>query len=134
MSLGYCAYCRSVSEDEQAILYEYTCFNIGEANWEKSKETYDGNITIQKNAFVEPTIRQKIKKTPNGRKKLIVKRIRNEVNYQELLIAGKIRIENCSGTWKTVNGIDFMARRLVWKIFDEYQDTGVIPQKVSCCS
>ena len=134
MSIGYCAYCRKVFEDEQAILYEYTCYNIGKDDWEKSKETYDGSITIKKDAFVEPIIRQKIKKTPNGRKKLIVKRIHNEVNFSELLAAGKITIENCSGTWKTVDGIDFMAWRLIRKVFDEYQDTGVIPEKMSYCS
>ena len=133
MSRGYCAYCRKALEDEQAILYEYTCYNIGEDNWKKSKETYDGSITIIKDAFVEPIIHQKIKKTPNGRKKLIVKRIHNEVNFSELLTAGKITIENCSSTWKTVDGVDFLTLRLIWRIFYEYQDTSVIPEKMSCC-
>ncbi|MCH5204366.1 MAG: hypothetical protein J1F03_06435 [Oscillospiraceae bacterium] len=62
MSMGYCACCRKVSEDEQEILYEYTCYNIGERNWEELKENFDGVILIKKAALTEPIIHKKVKK------------------------------------------------------------------------
>ena len=134
MSIGYCAYCCKVLEDEQIILYEYTCYDAGRIGWEKAKETYDGQIMIEKDAFVEPTIHQKVKKMPGGRKKFVTKRIRNEVNYPNLLVEGKIKIKNCSSTWRTDSGVDIMAWKLLWKIFDEYQDTGVVPETIAYCS
>ncbi|MCH5325360.1 MAG: hypothetical protein J1E39_09100 [Eubacterium sp.] len=134
MSRGYCASCRMAAENEQEILYEYTCYNIGEGDWKRHSETYDGSILIQKAAFAEPYIHMKKKKMPSGRKKLIVKRIRSNVDYSALLSEGRITIENCSGAWQIVGGVDFMALRLIWKIFDEYQDIGEVPEKMSYCS
>lgn len=134
MSMGYCAHGRKISEDEKTLIYGYTCYNIGEGEWEKAKKTYDGCILIQKEAFVEPTIHKKIKKMPSGRKKLVIKRIHNDVNYTVLMEEGKIKIKNCSGAWEFYNGIDFMALSIVHEIFNEYQDTGVVPEKISCCS
>lgn len=132
--MGYCTHGRKVLEDEKTVIYEYTCYNIGVGDWEKAKETYDGCIVIEKDALVEPTVHEKLKKMPSGRKKHIVKRIHNEVNYSKLMKEGKIQIENCSGTWKMIDGIDFMAWKLVWNIFDEYQDTGIISEQMSLCS
>lgn len=128
MSMGYYARCHKILEDELTIIYEYACCNVGEGDWEKAQNTFDGRIYIDKDSFVEPTIREKLKKMPSGRKKLIVKRIHNEADYSKLIEEGKIEIENCSGTWKTYDGIDFMAMRLVRQIFDEYQDTGIISE------
>lgn len=43
----------------------------------------------------------------------------------------KVRLKNASGTWHTYeSGFDFIAHRLIFKIFDEYQDTGEIPESV----
>lgn len=71
---------------------------------------------------------------PSGRKKLVIKQIHNDVNYTVLMEEGKIKIENCSNAWKLYNGIDFMAFRIVDEIFNEYQDTGAVPEKISWCS
>lgn len=129
MSIGYCAYSRKILEDEKTIIYEYTCCNIGVGDWEKAKKTYDGCIVVEKDAFVEPTVHEKIKKMSSGRKKLVTKRIHNAVDYSKLIKEGKIKIENCSGAWKMIDGIDCMAWKLVRKMFDEYQDTGIISDK-----
>ena len=131
MSMGYCASCRKVSENEREILYEYTCYNIGEINWEGSREAFDGVILIKKAALVEPVIHENFKNTSNG-KKLVSKRVHVDVSMSELISSGRIRIENCSGTWQiTDGGMDIMALRLVRKLFSEYQNKGAMPEKTS---
>ena len=52
--------------------------------------------------MMEPEIHEKLKRLPNGRKKLIVKRIRRDVDYMALLKANKIIIENSRYCWRFV--------------------------------
>lgn len=134
MSMGYFACCRKIAEDENRVEFEYACCDIATDDWEQAKETYDGKIIVDKDAFVEPEIREKLKRMPSGRKKIVIKRIRNDVDFKKLIRYRKIVIKNCRGTWKTRDDIDIMAIRLVWKMFGEYQDLGKIPEKVIWCS
>ena len=53
-------------------------------------------------------------------------------NATELFEDGKIKVKNASGTWKTTeSGIDIMALKILSKMFDEYQETGKVPEHVS---
>ena len=57
-------------------------------------KVYDGVITICKDALLEPEMREKLKRMPNGRKRMITKRIVRPVDYEALLASGKIKAEN----------------------------------------
>lgn len=84
--------------------------------------------------MVEPEIHEKLKRMPSGRKKLIVKRIRRDVDYSALLAAGTIIIENSHYCWHfvgTQNDIGMMAMRIIFHIYDHYQDEGTLPETVS---
>ena len=134
MSRGFGGSARIVLQDENAVVYEYAPFNLNEPEYRNSEHIYDGLITISKNSLVEPEIHEKLKRMPSGRKKLIVKRIRHDVDYSALLDAGKITIENSSYCWHMVGtekNIGMMAMRIIFRIYDHYQDEGTLPETVS---
>ena len=94
------------------------------------KEIEDGELYIDRDAFMEPEIHERIKKTVSG-KKLVVKRIKREASIGKLMEAGKIKVKNASGTWHTTeDGTDIMAVKILLKIFGEYQETGKLPEHV----
>ena len=131
MSMGYGAYANLVHFDDDLIMYSYCCYNVNNENYNIFEKMEDGELYIDRDALVEPEIREKIKKMPSGRRKQIGKRIKKNVSVEELFYMGKIKVKNASGTWKTTDfGIDIMALRILYKIFDEYQETGVIPKNV----
>lgn len=131
MSLGYGGYANLVQHDNTLVMYCYSCYNINNDGYKKFKESPDGELYIGRNAFVEPEIREKIKKMPSGKKKMITKRIKKDVPFGELFDMGKIKVKNAGGTWETnVSGVDIIALKILLRIFDEYQETGEIPQKV----
>lgn len=104
MSMGYGGSARIVLQDENTVVYEYSPYNLNESNYRNSDHIYDGLITISKDAMVEPDIHEKLKHMPSGRKKLIVKRIRRDVDYRSLLKAEKITIKNSHFCWYFVGG------------------------------
>ena len=134
MSMGYGGSARLVLQDENTAIYEYSPYNLNEVEYRNSERIYGGLITISKDGLVEPDIHEKLKRMPNGRKKLVVKRVRRDVNYRELLLTEKIIIESSRYCWRFV-GIDssvgMMAMKLVFHIFDQYQDDGVLPEVIS---
>lgn len=82
--------------------------------------------------MMESEIHEKLKRMPNGRKKLIVKRIRRDVDYMALLEANKLTIENSRYCWcfvETEKDIGMIAMRIIFHIFDQYQDEGYM----DCC-
>ena len=134
MSRGFGGSARIVLQDENAVVYEYAPFNLNEPEYRNSEHIYDGLITISKDSLVEPEIHEKLKRMPSGRKKLIVKRIRRDVDYSALLDAGKITIENSSYCWHMVGtgkNIGMMAMRIIFRIYNHYQDEGTLPETVS---
>ena len=117
--------------DDTLTVYAYCCYNINNDDYEYFQKKEDGELYIDRDAFVEPEIHEKMKKTASGRKKLIVKRIIRDVPFEKLFESGKIQVKNASGTWKTtVSGIDFMALQILFKMFDEYQETGKLPEHI----
>lgn len=134
MSIGVGGSARIVLQDENTVVYEYAPYNLNEPEYSNSDHIYDGLITISKDSMVEPEIHEKLKRMPSGRKKLIVKRIRRNVDYSRLLAAGKITIENsryCRHFVGTEKNIGIMAMRIVFRIYDQYQDEGTLPETIS---
>lgn len=134
MSRGFGGSARIVLQDENTVVCEYAPYNLNEPEYRNSEHTFDGLITISKDSIVEPEIHEKLKRMPSGRKKLIVKRIRRDVDYSALLAAGKITIENSRYCWHLVGtekNIGMIAKRIVFRIYDYYQDEGTLPETVS---
>ena len=89
MSIGHGAAARLSQADGTAVIYSYCCFNLNREDWETARQTFDGALFIDRDAFVEPEIRERIKKTPSGRKRLVTKRVKRDVSPEALLAAGK---------------------------------------------
>ena len=131
--MGYGGYLILDTQDDEQVLYHYACGNVN-----KGLDVYhadmakpDGIIMIDKSCFVEPEIHQKHKRLPSGRKKTVEKRIIVPVDYGAYIEEGRITIKNASACWRTIEGIDFMALRLLFNLFKEYQKTGAVPKKLS---
>lgn len=131
MSLGYGGSCKRELEDENMIIYSYSSYNLNEEQFRNSDRIYDGTITINKSCLIEAEIHEKIKKKPNGRKKLIVNRIPKSIDIFEMIAQGQIQIENSKNTWKMLQSFDYIAISLCRIIFHEYQLNGILPEKCS---
>ena len=134
MSLGYGGLAVLVAADDTMLIYSYKSYNynIHVEEYREKMKLLDGEIYIDRANLVEPIIREKIKKMPSGRKKLIKKKIIQYVDVVELCETGKIKIRNASGTWLTVEcGMDYVARSLCHQVFAEYQENGMIPERIS---
>ena len=132
MSMGFGGSARIVLQDENTVVYEYSPYNLNEPAYRNRDRIYDGFILINKDALVEPEIHKKLKRMPGSRKKLIVKCIRRDVDYDTLFEAGKIAVENSRYCRHFAgNGIGMIAMKIIFHIFDHYQDEGSIPENVS---
>lgn len=131
MSKGFGGWARIVLQDESTVIYEYSPYNLNDPAYGNASHIYDGLITISKDALVEPEIHEKIKRMPGGRKKVIMKRIRQNVDYAGLFSLGKITVENSRFCWRIAdNGCGMIAIKLIFQIFDSYQDNGKLPERV----
>ena len=133
MSLGIGGVAKFALEDEYTVIYQYYAYNFNDMKHANSEKIYDGMITIKKNCIPSPEIHQKLKRQPSGKKKLITKRIPQDVDLYELIENGQIIVENskhCSR--KHSNGVGGMAMRLIKKIIKEYQIEGKFPEIVGC--
>lgn len=131
MSHGYGGAARIVRQDENTVVYEYGAYNLNAEKHKNSDRVFDGVIIINKKAFVEPEIHEKLKRMPSGRKKPIVKRIERDVDYTVLLNAGMITVENSSFCWRILeNGVGMMAMKIIIKILRLCQEEGRIPNRV----
>ena len=133
MSRGIGAYATKICEDCGAVRYSYGCYNFNDPKYSNKERISDGIIIIKKECFIEPEIHTKIKKMPSGKKKLITKIVPLDVDYGNLIIKGKIIVENCSNCWHKIMNelqIDMMACHLLYYIFQQYQIDRKIPEKI----
>ena len=132
MSMGYGGYAHLSVADDTQVIYSYCAYNVNQPNWEYSQHAEDGELYIDRDAFVEPEIHEKRVRSASGRKRTVSKRAKRIVPVSDLLSEGKITVKNASGAWNIMEyGIDSMAYRLLGRIFDEYQETGIIPKAIS---
>ena len=135
MSRGYGGSARLILHDEKTIIYEYAPFNLNYPDYQNSDHIYDGLITIDISAFVESEIHTKLKRFPNGKKKIITKRIINDVDYSQLISDKKIVVENSRFCWRILDkSVGFIAYRIIRKIFTTYQEEEIIPETISIMS
>lgn len=132
MSLGIGGWAELAAEDDTYAVYCYAPSNLNNPACYNREKILDGMIQIKKSSLLEPEIHEKIKHLPHGKKKKIIKRIRVSPDFDQLLAAEDIVVENSTFCWITAdNGYDLMALRLIYKIYSDYQDEGALPQKVS---
>ncbi len=132
MSMGYCGYADIQAFDDTLVIYSYCCYNLNIDGYERFRGLDDGELYIERDAFVEPEIHEKIKKTASGRKKLIIKRVKRDFPFHDFLETGKIKVKNASGTWEmNPSGIDRIALHILLEMFDEYQEAGKLPEHIS---
>ena len=132
MSMGYGGWAKKTLENEISVTYDYCGYNWSIEKYRNENYLCDGIIEIKKSAFVEPIIREKIKKI-HGRKKIIVKRIKQDIDLEKLILSGDICVINCSNSWSIsqTTKVDYTVYRLLHKIFDIYQEEGNIPENSS---
>ena len=131
MSMGYGGGCRKYGESPEFVMYEYYAYDWNIEECRNPNRIYDGIIKIEKSAFIEPEIHQKIKRRPSGRKLLVTKRIERDVPLGEYLESGKVELVNSSFCGRIYNGHGYVGIRLIYEIFSEYQRSGEIPHVVS---
>ena len=134
MSLGYEGTCKLVMQDEETAVYAYSGANIND-NYELRKAhvlDHDGRILIYKRCLEEPEIHTKIKRRPSGRKYGEVKRITHFPSIAEHIKSGDVVIEKeCFNGFRRYADmdVDYIAYRLIVKIFMYYQENGILPDK-----
>ena len=94
MSRGFGGWCYITEEDNNKVIYQYGAYNLNEPKYRNEEHIADGMIIIDKNSLIEPDIYEKIKRFPNGKKKLVVKRVAVDVPYADLYSSVKIQIKN----------------------------------------
>ncbi|MBO5245053.1 MAG: hypothetical protein J6B02_03020 [Selenomonadales bacterium] len=151
---GYGGSARLVLEDEETLIYEYMVYYYWEPEYKNEERIYDGLIMISKDAFIEPELREVIKKKPKGKQESFTVRIHRHPDYDALFKEKKLAVENsrfCRNyiegkicdyeapsffDWPPsspqkppeTGGIGDMAMWLIKCILGEYQWKGTIPK------
>ena len=134
MSLGYCGMCLKQADDSEMAIYSYAGENWNDDGKSQSGDCMlqDGVIVIYKRCLEEPEIHEKVKRMPSGRKKLVTKRITHYPSIGDHIRAGDIIIEKeCKNAFRRPSymPIDYIANKLLPKIFISYQENGALPEK-----
>ena len=96
----------------------------------KRLESTIGQITIDKSCFIEPELRSKVRRMPNGRKKLVEKRIIRHLDISELISGGSIVVDElCDVDAEASDCRPCIYMRLPRLIFESYQLNGRLPEK-----
>lgn len=132
MSLGYVGHARLEAEDTEIAIYSYTGenWNVQDEAVRKRLESAVGQLTIDKSCLIEPELRSKVKKMPNGRKKLVEKKIVRLPDISELISDGSIVVDELCGI--DAEASDYrpcIYMRLLRIIFESYQLNGRLPEE-----
>ena len=132
MSLGYVGHARLETEDNEIAIYSYTGenWNVQDKAERKRLESTVGQLTIDKSCLIGPELHSKIRKMPNGRKKLVKKKIVRHPDISELISDGSIVVDELCGI--DAEASDYrpcIYMRLLRIIFESYQLNGRLPEK-----
>lgn len=133
MSLGFRGFCHLEAEDERAAIYTYRGedWNLEKLVAAEAKQI-EGMFTIDKCCLVEPEIHNRVRKMPNGRKKLVEKKILVPVSGLELVDKGFIKLDKLCGVDELLKDDSYHHLRilgnLLARIFESYQLNGELPK------
>ena len=130
MSLGYEGVCKLVDQDDEIAIYVYIGADIDCKTQIAYRFDLDGVITIYKRCLEEPEIHTRIKRRPSGKKYESIKRITHIPDISKHLNNGDVIIEKeCKNACRRGNmKTDYIAYRLLMKIFIYYQENGILPE------
>ncbi|WP_373577090.1 hypothetical protein [Parafannyhessea umbonata] len=89
-------------------------------------------FTIQKSALEEPEIHEKVVRGPNGRKRLVRKKITHFPHIDVHMEDGTVRVDELCGVdvaFKESGRYPRCALILIRKVFGRYMEDGVIPDR-----
>lgn len=133
MSLGYGGVCRKALEDEETVIYTYRGENLNLPRGERERvEAIEGMFTIQKSALEEPEIHEKVVRGPNGRKRLVRKKITHFPNICAHIEDGTVKVDELCGVdvaFKEQGMHPRCASILLGRVFQRYMEDGVLPDK-----
>lgn len=96
----------------------------------KRLESTIGQITIDKSCLIEPELHSKVRRMPNGRKKLVKKRTIRHSDISELISDGSIAVDGLCGA--AAGASDCRPRIYMWLlrlICESNQLNGRLPEK-----
>jgi hypothetical protein len=133
MSLGYGGVCNKALEDEETVIYTYRGQNLNLPKEDEERiEGEEGMFTIQKSALEEPEIYERIVRGPNGRKKLVRKKIMHYPHIDTHIEDGTVKVDKLCGVdvaFKESGRFPRCAFILIRKVFEHYMEEGTIPDK-----
>lgn len=121
-----------LSPPNEIAIYSYAGENrnVQDEAMRKRLESTIGQITIDKSCFIEPELRSKVRRMPNGRKKLVEKRIIRHSDISELISDGSIAVDGLRGV--DAGASDCRPRIFMWLlrlIYESNQLNGRLPEK-----
>ncbi|MCQ9209398.1 hypothetical protein [Granulicatella seriolae] len=131
MSKGYGGYCQLIDSDGDFYLFAYSGYdlNVDFNSYKEASVDMDGIIMVGKEYFPEPTISRKRKRKPNGKKVWIEKRSYPEVDMIEMLMNGRIIVENSKRLFQNSSDeMDVIIIKLLLSMHRDYVRSGVIPE------
>lgn len=131
MSRGYGGFANKVFEDDTMIVYAYGGFNLNVPECRNENYIRDGSLIISKSCFINPEdLNPCFTSTQNNK---VTENLHQGIDIAGALSEGLIQVKNCSHTWQVIGEkeqYDRIALRLLFKLFNEYQETGSIPEKI----
>lgn len=116
----------------EIAIYSYAGenWNVQDEAMRKRLESTIGQITIDKSCLIEPELHSKVRRMPNGRKKLVEKRTIRHSDISELISDGSIAVDGlCGGA---AGASDCRPRIYMWLlrlICESNQLNGRLPEK-----
>ena len=133
MSYGFVGRAWLETEDEEMAIYSYGGEDMNLHDFEAVEAMKAiGTIVIKKSCLQEPEIHNRIKKMPNGRKKLVKKKIILFPDIGEAVRNGGVEIEKLCGIDELEGKrVPKYAFALLRHIFTDYQRNEHLPEEVS---
>lgn len=133
MSLGYGGVCRKALEDGETVIYTYRGENLNLPKGERERfEAIEGMFTVQRSALEEPEMYERVVRGPNGRKRLVRKKITRLPHIDGHIEDGTVRVDElCSVdvAFKESGTYPRCALILMRKVFERYMEDGILPDK-----
>lgn len=128
MSIGITGLCIKAAEDDDTVLYTYSGVNHRDSvELCGDLHAQDGLFLISKRCLEKAEIRTKRKRTKNGRKVFVEKRIYHSPDISRHKENGDIQLlKPCC-----IDGLspEWLAFRLIDQIFMAYQHTDTLPER-----
>jgi hypothetical protein len=131
MSLGYEGVCKLVDQDNELAIYAYSGADWANPAHRNHIRDYDGIILIYKQCLEEPEIHTRMQRRSSGRKYESIKIITHIPDINKHIMDGNIIIDReCKNAIRRGSGsiVDYIAHKLLLKIFVYYQEKGVLPE------